>query len=50
MNLKKKISPRFVAELKGRGFKPTTQKIYLTDVAGFVKYILSMSPSSERLE
>ncbi|XP_060753056.1 uncharacterized protein LOC132863964 [Tachysurus vachellii] len=39
----------FVAHLQEKGFKPTTQRLYLMDVVAFLKYILNMSPQSVRL-
>ncbi|KAK2836093.1 hypothetical protein Q7C36_013962 [Tachysurus vachellii] len=39
----------FVAHLQEKGFKPTSQRLYLMDVVAFLKYILNMSPQSVRL-
>ncbi|KAM7412334.1 hypothetical protein PAMA_022016 [Pampus argenteus] len=39
----------FVANLQQRGFKPTTQRIYLMDVLAFLKYLSNMKPCGVRL-
>nr|XP_046238909.1 uncharacterized protein LOC124055920 [Scatophagus argus] len=39
----------FLAHLQQQGFKPTTQRSYLTDVVAFLKYVLNMAPQQVRL-